>query len=165
MTENTFNWKSFRHAIILDANLEEVFKYVSTAEGICRWFQGEASYRPAGGKDRPQNEIAASGDLFVWKWLAKDLILRGEVLDCQVNSMFQFTFGKSFEVVIRLDDHQGRTKLTLGHEYRPGVPEDQFQYLNCCVCWVFFLTNLKSVLEGGKDLREIHVFEEALINI
>ena len=164
MTEDNFNWTSFQHAILLDADLEEVFKYVATADGICRWFLGDVTYRTVAGVERPLNEIASIGDHYIWKWQDKDFATKGEILDCQINSLFQFTFGSTFEVVIRLSSEQERTRLTLGQEYRNGAVEDQFQYLNCCVCWVFFMTNLKSVIEGGKDLREREVDEELLVN-
>ena len=38
-------------------------------------------------------------------------------------------------------------------------PERAWQHLNCRSCWGYFLTNLKSVLEHGTDLRDFETPE------
>ncbi|MHC4505510.1 MAG: hypothetical protein ACYTFI_19570 [Planctomycetota bacterium] len=47
------------------------------------------------------------------------------------------------------------TELRLIQTGIPNTPEGRvFGHLNCRSCWIFFLTNLKSVLDGGRDLRD-----------
>jgi hypothetical protein len=33
-------------------------------------------------------------------------------------------------------------------------PDRAWQHLNCRSCWIYFMTNLKSVLAGGPDIRD-----------
>ncbi len=40
-------------------------------------------------------------------------------------------------------------------------PERAWQHVNCRSCWIYFLTNLRSVLAGGPDVRD---FEHPLWN-
>ena len=57
------------------------------------------------------------------------------------------------DVCCRVPDNQ--TEVQLDQTMIPATPEGQvFGHLNCRSCWIFFLTNLSSVLDHGKDLRD-----------
>lgn len=165
MTENTFNMNSFIHAIILKAPAEEVFDYIATPSGIIKWFIGKAKYYYKDSHIRLGNESAQKGDSLLWNWLNKDLELKGVVTESIENKVFSFTFSSLFLVSIELsktDDN--KTKMTLKQEYQDSATKNDFSYINCCTCWVFFMTNLKSVIEHGIDLREKDVVDEMMVN-
>ena len=164
MTENNFNLSEFYHEIYIDASFTQVFKLVATSHGICSWFIGECIYTSNDSANRMNDETARKGDGFRWKWLNKELKITGEVLESVDNELFRFTFGKDFVVSIKLKEEGKRTLISLFHSYKPGTAHNDFAFINCCVCWVFFLTNLKSVAENNIDLREINSTKETLVN-
>jgi uncharacterized protein YndB with AHSA1/START domain len=164
MTEKNFNNDSFFHSIYLNASLSNVYKIVATSSGLEKWFMGNAEYTDNLGKTRPAAVTAEKGDVFSWHWLEKDLSINGKVLESVNNEKFSFTFGPLFEVTITVKENDSRTQLTLSQNYSEGTEKNDFAYINCCTCWVFFLTNLKSVLEHGHDLRETLVDDESLVN-
>jgi hypothetical protein len=43
-------------------------------------------------------------------------------------------------------------KDNYGKEYRPEA-EKQYYHVGCKTGWTFYLANIKSLYEGGKDLR------------
>lgn len=164
MTEKNFNWNKFTHAIYLNAPVEKVFDFVTTSSGICRWFIGKAKYYYKDMNIRLGDEHAQKGDSFLWTWLNKDLELKGIVTDYSRNKTFGFTFSPLYIVTIKLSSQGSKTLLTLTHEYQESAVRDDFNYINCCTCWVFFLTNLKSVVENEIDLREMNSNDEMLVN-
>lgn len=164
MTSNTFDLSEFRHSILLSLKPADAYRYIASTSGICSWFIGEAVYTKPRGGMRGAEENSAKGDSFRWKWLGKELQIEGEVLNSIENELFEFTFGKSFVVSVSLKDHDGRTLFTLHQRYRDGAEKDDFAHINCCVCWVFFLTNLKSTAEHNIDLRETLSSDDSLIN-
>jgi hypothetical protein len=65
-----------------------------------------------------------------------------------------FTFG-SLRVSVRFAAVDGQTELHLVQTGIPDSPDGRvFGHLNCRSCWIFFLTNLKAVLDAGTDLRD-----------
>ena len=164
MNENNFSMDSFHHSIYLNKPLGEVFKYSATPKGFTKWFIGEAEFISSGGKRRGKDELVSAGDKYSFKWLAKDYSVTGEVLDISENSSIRFKFGTSFIVTITVKEDKGRTLFTLRQEYNSSAPKSDFAHINCCVCWAFFITNLKSVIEFGNDLRETQAESEELVN-
>lgn len=156
---------SFIHAIILKAPVEKVYDYIATPSGIIKWFIGKAKYFYKDSNIRLGNERAQKGDSLLWNWLNKDLELKGVVTESTENKTFSFTFSPLFIVSIELtatDDNY--TRLTLKQEYQDSATKNDFAYINCCTCWVFFMTNLKSVVEHGIDLREKEIADEMMVN-
>ncbi|HQY19483.1 MAG TPA: SRPBCC domain-containing protein [Ignavibacteria bacterium] len=164
MTEENFNKESFSHGILLKASPEKVYEYISTGSGLSKWFIGSADYFYNDKSIRLGDEPAQKGNSFLWKWLKKDLELKGIITESDGKNEFGFTFGSSFFVNIKLSESGDRTKLVLTQCYQDSATENEFGFINCCVCWVFFLTNLKSVLEHGIDLRETEADIEMLVN-
>jgi uncharacterized protein YndB with AHSA1/START domain len=164
MTENNFSSNGFHHSIYLNSPIDKVYQAIASADGLCLWFMGSAVFTGVAGNIISPDEPAQKNDTFKWNWLAKDLSITGKVLESDKSKIFSFTFGSSFEVTITLKVSGKRTLLTLTQKYSPGAEHNDFANINCCVCWGFFLTNLKSVLEHGNDLRETLVDNESLVN-
>jgi hypothetical protein len=165
MTEKNFNMQRFSHAIYLNAPVEKVYELAVTPSGIIKWFIGKAKYFYKDNNIRLGNESAEKGDSFLWTWLNKDLELKGIVTESLRDKIFQFTFSPLYIVTIEIHSEGNKTKLTLTQEYQEAAAGNDFNYINCCTCWVFFLTNLKSVIENGIDLREKDANDEMLVNL
>lgn len=164
MTEKNFSLDEFHHSIYLLSQLSEVYYYIASGDGLCRWFMGKAEYTDPSGNRINAADTARKDDTFHWLWLNKDLSIKGRVLEAINNELFSFTFGQSFEVEISLKEQNGRVLLTLHQKYSARAEKNDFAHINCCACWIFFLTNLKSVLEHGIDLRETLIDDESLVN-
>ncbi len=164
MNKENFNWNEFTHGIYLNAPVGKVYEYIATASGITKWFVGEAKYYYKNLNIRLGKEWSVKGDSFLWKWMNKDFELKGLVTESRSDRTFGFTFSPLYFVTISLAPEGDKTKLTLKQEYQPGSEKDEFNFLNCCTCWVFFLTNLKSVAENGIDLREKEAMGDMLVN-
>ena len=154
----------FYHSILLDIPFTEAFDCAATGKGLEKWFIGKAEFTSPTGTVRKANEKAKRGDRYIFKWLAKDLSAAGEVLEADDISLFKFSFGTSFVVTITVTVKGTRTLFTLKQQYKEGAEKNDFAHINCCVCWGFFIANLKSVSEGGFDLREVHSNDESLVN-
>jgi uncharacterized protein YndB with AHSA1/START domain len=144
--------------------VSEVYRYAATPKGFTKWFIGEANFTSENGESRMADEFVSAGDKYQFKWLEKNFSVMGEVLQISENSFIQFTFGPSFTVTIIVKEDNGRTLLTLKQHYNSSASRDDFAHINCCVCWAFFITNLKSVIEYGNDLRETTSQNEELVN-
>lgn len=163
MTKDSFNRERFRHAVLVNASWDTVSDALLTASGFEKWFIGNASYTDSNGILCDSDELIHEGDNYKWHWLAKDFSVSGTILKINDDSV-SFTFGDSFIVDINFKELDGRILVTLEQKYAEGAMKNDFNYTNCCVCWVFFLTNLKSVLEHGADLREVASDNEELVN-
>ncbi|MEP7145618.1 MAG: SRPBCC domain-containing protein [bacterium] len=164
MTEKNFNKENFTHGIYLNSPVEKAFEFIATPSGITKWFMGKTRYYYKDLNIRLGDEIVQKGDSYLWTWLNKDLELKGIITESTDNKIFQFTFSPLYIVTIKLISEGDKTKLTLRHEYQESAVKDEFNFINCCTCWVFFLTNLKSVIEYQTDLREMEVDDEMLVN-
>lgn len=164
MTEKNFNMQSFSHSILLDKSPADVYKYIGTGNGLTKWFLGETVYTAKNGNKRDDDEFIKAGDEYYWHWLEKDLSITGQVIEAEKDKFIKFTFGSIFNFSINVSDSGSKTLLTLKQEYINGAAKNDFAHINCCVCWVFFMTNLKSVIEYGNDLREVLSDNEELVN-
>ncbi len=165
MTKDNFNMDEFTHAIYLKAPLEKVYEYTATPSGSIKWFIGKAKYFYKDKNIRLGNEYVQKGDSFLWTWLNKDLELKGIITEAEKNKVIQFTFSPLYLVTLKFHAEKDKTKLTLTQEYQESASKNDFYYINCCMRWIFFLTNLKSVIENGIDLREKEASDETLVNL
>jgi uncharacterized protein YndB with AHSA1/START domain len=149
----SYDWSRFDIVFYYDRPVFEVFRAWSTAEGLTSFFVETAAFVSPDGVERRSDECAGIGDRYRWDW-RHPYWLEGEVTGVEENRQLAFTFG-SMAVSIRLAEIDGQTELCLR---QTGIPDSAdgrvFGHLNCRSCWVFFLTNLKSVLGGGADLRD-----------
>lgn len=165
MNKYNFSMNEFHHGVLLKAqSIDEIYNFFGTPGGLTKWFMGKAEYLYGGNKTREEREQIEAGDKFIWKWLEKDLSINGTVLEAENNSHARFTFGSLFEVSMAVSKQGGRILFTLKQQYAQGAVHEDFAHINCCVCWAFFITNLKSVHEFGNDLRETISHEEFLVN-
>ena len=84
-----------------------------------------------------------------------------EVLFSQV----QFSFAATCTVTVTIKKELGETIVELTQENIPLDESSKVKYhLGCMEGWTFFLANLKSILEGGIDLRNKNVKLSQLVN-
>lgn len=71
----------------------------------------------------------------------------------ETDQLVRFTFG-SMKVDVNFKEVGEATEVDLHQTNCATVdPERAWQHVNCRSCWIYFMTNLRSVFAGGPDLR------------
>ena len=90
-------------------------------------------------------------------------IVKGKVLKTNGKDLFSFSFANDIPVTITIYKEHDETIVEL---IESNLPTDEGsvakQFVSDSKGWVFYLTNLKSTLEGGLDLRKTN---EAIKNV
>lgn len=168
-----FDWTSFHLGIFVLAKPDDVFDLWATSRGLTQWFLRTAVFAPSAGRHdgpveaaqlplfetlvpRPEDERCRAKDRYRWEWHYGGGITGEEwILDSRPPTRLTFGFGERMEVEVRLRK-QGKSCEVGVRQY--NIPDTtvgrRSLHLGCRVAWAFFLTNLKSVAEGGLDLRE-----------
>jgi len=151
-----FNWKTFTTRIPVNAPVEKLYWCWASKEGIEYWFLRMSDYRKTDGSPRLNNEYVQKGDTYAWRWhgWSDEITEHGEILDCNGKDFFKFSFGKAGNCVVTIKEENGINIVEL---LQDEIPDDEqgkhYWHLGCKAGWTFYLANLKSLLEGGIDLR------------
>lgn len=148
-----YDWTRFDVVFYYDQEPDRVFRAWATEAGLRSFFIETALFTAADGTRRGPEEVVRAGDRYRWDW-RHPYWLEGEVTGVDEGRALSFTFG-TMAVSVRFADLDGQTELTLTQTDIPDSADGRvFGHLNCRSCWIFFLTNLKSVLATGTDLRD-----------
>ena len=83
-----------------------------------------------------------------------DVEENGAVIETNGKDRFKFSFGKAGNVTVTIKEEAGDNIVELEQD---EIPTDDasivYYHLGCMKGWLFYMVNLKSVLEGGIDLR------------
>jgi hypothetical protein len=83
-----------------------------------------------------------------------DAIERGKIVEVNGTDLIEFTFAGECDVVVKLAQ-QGEDVIV--ELTQSNIPTDEASKQNirlgCASGWAFYMVNLKSVYEGGLDLR------------
>ena len=152
----TYTWSSFVTRINVNAPIEKLYALLATSIGMEYWFLRMSEYKKPDGNLRAGDEPAQRGDTYRWRWYgwSDDVTEEGTILDCNGNNLFKFSFGKAGDCTVQIKNEKGYTMVELTQE---NIPDDDqgkhYWYVGCKTGWTFYLTNLKSLCEGGIDLR------------
>ncbi|MHC0445663.1 SRPBCC family protein [Flavobacterium sp. 3-218] len=149
-----FDWTSFTKKIAVKATLSDIYNAWTKANELEKWFLEKVSFFDATQQPLDKDKNALTDTSYEWIWhLYKDA-MKGKIVSANGQDQLQFTFEGSCLVDIKLSEAEGYTIVELRHH---NIPTDDYskQYirLGCSNGWHFYLTNLKSVYEGGLDLR------------
>jgi len=149
-----YDWSQFAVHTYIDKPLPDVFRMWTTAAGLEKFFIKKAVNTTPAGTVRSQSDIVSAGDAYAWDFM-HDFHLDGAFTEVIEDSRVTFTFGPMM-VTVRFRDTDSGTLVRLRQYEIPADSEEEkaANHLNCRSCWVFFMTNLKSVMEHGADVRE-----------
>jgi uncharacterized protein YndB with AHSA1/START domain len=149
----SYDWSQFHVRMYYLAPLAQVFHRFSTAEGLESFFIYKAVHTSRNGSIRQADEQVQTGDNYHWTYV-HDYAHGGEFLLLEPNRLVRFTFG-SMRVDIHFRDVGGVTEVDL-HQTNCATtdPDRAWQHVNCRSCWIYFMTNLRSIIAGGPDLRD-----------
>ena len=154
-----YDWTCFSKRLIIKATAHQLFNLLTTQDGMESWFLRKCEFTRDGNQlDSRSNVREGDQYFFLWHGWTDETFEAGRWLETKPNTKLGFTFNGNnatrMEVHITLQAHEEGTLLTLTKSL---IPDDENSrahwHLGCLEGWVFYLTNLKSVAEGGLDLR------------
>jgi hypothetical protein len=162
-----YDWSSFSRRITIKAKTHDIYRSWATQSGLEKWFLRKAEFTKPDGSHRGKDYQVQKGDTYQWSWFGygDEANERGKILDANGKDSLQFTFsGDSTVTVIiysELDEviaEVKQSKMSLDDESKASY------HVGCSVGWTFYLANLKSVLEGGIDLRNTNDQIQNVVN-
>lgn len=151
-----YDWSRFHARIDVKADLNNVYAACTTQANLERWFLRTAEFTESGGEVRERTVAIQRGDHYRWLWHGYDdtTVERGVIEEANGRDSLRFTFAGSCLVSVNMTVEEGRTIVELRQENIPLDDVSRVNYhLGCLTGWTFYLANLKSILEGGIDLR------------
>lgn len=151
-----FDWSRFVVRITVNASPKDLYKAWATKKGMEQWFLRLSEYKKPGGSLRGANENVEKGDSYRWLWhgWSDDMVETGSILECNGKDQIKFKFGDAGDCIVNIKNEQGENVVELIQENIPADEAGMKNYhLGCKTGWTFYLANLKSILEGGIDLR------------
>ena len=151
MTE--YDWTQFHVRMYYLAPISDIFHRFATVEGLESFFIHKAVHSKADGTVRGPGEQVQSGDQHHWTYV-HDFAHDGQFQRVQKNQLVEFTFGE-MTVSVAFRDVGDATEVDLHQANCATVdPDRAWHHVNCRSCWIYFMTNLRSVLAGGPDVRD-----------
>jgi uncharacterized protein YndB with AHSA1/START domain len=165
-------WSLFKLRVNIRRPLDKVYAAWATPGGLESWFlrRAEVGVRELSGSGmgsgpgepgppgihRLPAESMESGDHYTWNWhgYAETAMAKGRIIAANGVDHFAFTFSLGCPVSVSLYRELDETIVELVESELPSDEETMLRhYVGDLKGWTFYLTNLKSVLEGGPDLR------------
>jgi len=163
----SYDWSRFSVRININASMEKLYRAWATRSGMEYWFLRLSEYKKHDGSLRGDDELAAKGDSYKWLWHGwpDETVEYGEILDENGHDLFRFSFGKAGNCTVRIYREQGETIVELVQD---DIPVDEqgkhYWHVGCKTGWTFYLANMKSLFEGGIDLRNKNVNLQQVLN-
>lgn len=165
--ENSYDWSRFVVRINVNAPAEKLYNAWATRKGMEYWFLRLSEYKDASGKLRGSDEPVSKGDTYKWLWhgWTDDTVEHGQILDCNGKDLFSFSFGKAGNCTVRIYKELDETIVELVQD---NIPTDEqgkhYWHVGCKTGWTFYMSNLKSLYEGGVDLRNKNEKLQQMLN-
>ena len=168
---SNYNWSSFTKRININSDIDSIFEMWSTAAGMEKWFLRKCEITSTKHLLKPPAKQVIQGDRFLWRWhgWSDEVKEEGTILESNGVDKLRFSFGQvgaeNMECLVKIYIEEGETICEITQE---NIPEDEkgksYYHIGCLTGWSFYLTNLKSILEGGIDLRNKNEQLKNMIN-
>jgi uncharacterized protein YndB with AHSA1/START domain len=149
-------WSSFKVTGDYNTDIRSLYEAWATPAGLEKWFLRKAVFYAIAGRLRDPEEFIMKEDTYEWYWHGWDdsTCEKGEILEANGTDLIKFTFAKDNIVTVEFSSRNGVSIVQLTQE-NIALEEDPSKnlFVQCQVGWTFYFANLKSVLEGGVDLR------------
>lgn len=162
-----YDWSRFAVRININAPMDKLYRAWATRSGMESWFLRLSEYRRPGGAAREMDEPVDQGDAYSWLWhgYPDETVEYGNVLDCNGRDLFKFSFGKAGNCTVKIYSENEERIVELIQESIPTDEQGRHNWhLGCKTGWTFYLANLKSICEGGLDLRNKNVALQQVVN-
>ena len=151
---DNFNWTQFSKRVFINTDLESAYNSWTKSEELEKWFLSKSSFFSENGEGILPTENVASKSSYKWTWFAQNHFEEGTVNFANGIDCIEFTFAGNCQVKVQLSIEKNQVLVEL---IQTEIPLDNNSKenirLGCAFGWTFYLLNLKSILEGGLDLR------------
>jgi uncharacterized protein YndB with AHSA1/START domain len=167
METRRHDWTKFTKRIAVKAGIPEIYRLISTPEGLESWFLRLAEFTLPGNGIRTGSAGIEKDDSYRWRWhgYSDEVEEKGRVLEANGKDTIRFTFAGDCQVTITAVPRNDLTVVEITQENIPTDEQSKVNYyVGCSEGWAFYLANLKSLLEGGIDLRNRDATLAGVIN-
>jgi uncharacterized protein YndB with AHSA1/START domain len=150
------DWTKFTVKADFNTDVRTIYQAWTTSEGLESWFLRKARFYAIAGRLREPGESISKEDVYEWYWHGFDdsTMEKGEMLEVNSIDFLKFTFSGGSIVSVSIESRNGLTILELTQEnIQEESDPSKNLFVQCQVGWTFYLANLKSIVEGGIDLR------------
>ncbi len=149
-----FNWTSYTKRIAIKSTLSNIYDAWTKGSELERWFLKKVDFYKPDNSLYEQDKNVVENIQYTWYWYLYNEPMKGKITNVNGKDYIQFTFEGDCLVDVNLEEVDGYVVVTLRHHNIP-LDDNSKQYvrLGCSNGWTFYLTNLKSIFEGGIDLR------------
>ncbi len=149
-----FDWTQFTKRIAIKSDLTAVYNAWTKSEELEKWFLSKAVFYTAAHENVPSSTPVSAGCRYEWNWYAQNYFEQGTITEANGTDFLEFTFAGNCKVGIRLKQQKDSVLVELTQKEIPLDDDSKANIrLGCAFGWTFYLINLKSILEGGIDLR------------
>ena len=140
--------------ILVKTTMNDVYRAWTSSGELERWFAKKATFFSPDRQVLPPGELAVSGSRYQMSYHLQDEVENGKFWEANGNDHLRFSFAGDCVVDVKLQEKYNWIMVDL---HMTEIPTDDISKqeirLGYYKKWSFYLVNLKSVLEGGLDLR------------
>lgn len=162
-----FDWSQFTVRIDIAASKASIYEAWTSQEMLELWFLRLAEFTRPDGTIRDRFHPVEKGDAYKWLWhgYGDESAEYGSIQEANGENLFRFSFGKAGICTVRILEEEEQNILELVQDHIPTDEHGQLHYhLGCKTGWTFYFANIKSLLEGGIDLRNRNEKLKRMIN-
>ena len=149
-----FDWTQFTRKIAVQAPIQKIYDAWTKPIELERWFLSKAEFYTSEKEKIEKNQSIKEGLSYSWQWYLYPVTEHGKVTKANGKDFLQFTFAGDCLVDVSFETFKNGTIVSLTQKNIPTDDENKVNVrLGCDNGWSFYLVNLKSVYEGGLDLR------------
>ena len=140
--------------INIKTSMNDVYRAWTCSGELEKWFPKKATFFGPDRQVLPPGEVAGSGSKYQWSYHLHDEVENGKYWEANGNDHLRFSFAGDCVVDVKLSEKYNWIIVELRMSEIPtdDISKQEIR-LGCYKTWAFYLVNLKSVLEGGLDLR------------
>jgi hypothetical protein len=160
-----FNWTQFTKRIAIKSDITTVYNAWTKSTELQKCFLAKAVFYTTEKSQVPVSENVAAGAVYEWTWFAQNYFEKGTVTQANGLDFLEFTFAGNCKVQLKMTPYKDTVLVELTQKEIPSDDASKENIrLGCAFGWTFYLINLKSVLEGGIDLRNKDTELAAVVN-
>lgn len=155
-TQTGSNWETFVLKHPFNSTVQEIYDLWTSSSGMEKWFLRSARFFNSNDELRDASEPAQAGDKYsrLWHGYPDETFENGEVIEANGKDRFSFRFGEAGIVSVFIYKSGKETIVELRQEKIPVDEASKFNYhVGCSNGWTFYLANMRSIINGGIDIR------------
>ena len=167
MKNKNYDWSKFFVRINIKSSEQKIYNSWATQGNLENWFLRLAEFTKPDGTIRSRNSKIEKGDTYRWRWhgYSDKVTERGKILKANCKDLLQFTFAGNCIVTVKVKKEKRENILELKQENIPTNNKAKVNFhLGCQTGWTFYMTNFKSILQGGVDLRNKNMKLQKVLN-